>query len=186
MHFSAGKLFISAKDAAAKQAAEILRAELRFRRFSEAAAAHEKAEKTIELASGAVFDSDDCFEIAAAEYGLVFRANGIRGLIYAVGIFLRKTEVCGGQLVFSDDAVGFYRPEKPVRGHQLGYRPCSNTSDAWDVPQFERYMTELMYFGMNTVELIPFTEQNGLMRYDGVTMTALLSEKAHALGLNVS
>ncbi|MBQ6021730.1 MAG: hypothetical protein IJL25_02235, partial [Clostridia bacterium] len=38
----------------------------------------------------------------------------------------------------------------------------------------------------NTVEFIPFTEQNALMKYDGVTMTALLSEKAHALGLDVS
>ena len=42
-----------------------------------------------------------------------------------------------------------------MRGHQLGYRPKSNTYDAWSVPVFEQYIRDLAVFGSNAVELIP-------------------------------
>jgi hypothetical protein len=42
-----------------------------------------------------------------------------------------------------------------LRGHQLGYRPKSNTYDAWSVPVFEQYIRDLAVFGSNAVELIP-------------------------------
>ena len=186
MQISAERLHITAKNAAAQKAAEILRAEIDMRAGSGGPETAGTNPFTVALEGGAAFDSADCFEIAGTGSGLSFRANGVRGLVYAVGLFLRKSKYRDGVITVSDAITGSYRPEKPIRGHQLGYRPCSNTYDAWDVPQFERYMTELMYFGMNTVEFIPFTEQNALMKYDGVTMTALLSEKAHALGLDVS
>ncbi len=138
------------------------------------------------LEEGAGFADEDTFEICTDGPDFRFRAKGVRGLIYAVGLFLRKAIFCGGTISLRDDNTGVHRPKKPIRGHQLGYRPCSNTYDAWQPEDFERYMTELMYFGMNTVEFIPFTEQNALMRYSGPEMTRILSEKAHALGLNVS
>jgi hypothetical protein len=37
----------------------------------------------------------------------------------------------------------------------LGYRPKSNTYDAWSVPVFEQYIRDLAVFGSNAVELIP-------------------------------
>ena len=46
-------------------------------------------------------------------------------------------------------------PKYPLRGHQLGYRPKTNSYDAWDLPQWERYIRELALFGTNAIELIP-------------------------------
>ena len=46
-------------------------------------------------------------------------------------------------------------PRYPLRGHQLGYRPKTNSYDAWDLAQWERYIRELAVFGTNAIELIP-------------------------------
>ena len=141
---------------------------------------------TLTLCDGAGFEDEDVFEIERSAEGFLFRANGTRGLIYATGLFLRKTRFCDDSAALCCDITGIYRPKKPIRGHQLGYRPCSNTYDAWDEKEFETYMTELMFFGMNTVEFIPFAERNALMKRTGTEMTALLSTAAHRLGLDVS
>jgi hypothetical protein len=42
-----------------------------------------------------------------------------------------------------------------MRGQQLGYRPKTNSYDAWDVPQWEQYIRDLAVFGTNAIELIP-------------------------------
>ena len=47
------------------------------------------------------------------------------------------------------------RPSIPLRGHQLGYRPKTNSYDAWDLAQWERYIRDLAVFGTNAIELIP-------------------------------
>jgi hypothetical protein len=46
-------------------------------------------------------------------------------------------------------------PAKPLRGHQLGYRPKTNSYDAWALPMWEQYYRDLIVFGANAVELIP-------------------------------
>ena len=46
-------------------------------------------------------------------------------------------------------------PQVAIRGHQLGYRPKTNSYDAWDVPQWEQYIRDLAVFGTNAIELIP-------------------------------
>ena len=46
-------------------------------------------------------------------------------------------------------------PRYPLRGHQLGYRPKTNSYDAWDVAQWEQYIRDLAVFGNNAIELIP-------------------------------
>jgi len=51
-------------------------------------------------------------------------------------------------------------PAYPIRGHQLGYRNTANTYDAWDIPQYERYIRELALFGSNAVEGIPFQDSD--------------------------
>src|SRR5262249_34680891 len=38
---------------------------------------------------------------------------------------------------------------------QLGYRPKTNSYDAWDLPQWEQYIRDLAAFGTNAVELLP-------------------------------
>jgi len=42
-----------------------------------------------------------------------------------------------------------------LRGHQLGYRPKTNSYDAWDVTRWEQYIRDLVVFGCNAIELIP-------------------------------
>jgi hypothetical protein len=46
-------------------------------------------------------------------------------------------------------------PKYPLRGHQLGYRPKTNSYDAWDVGQWEQYIRDLAVWGTNAIELIP-------------------------------
>ena len=43
----------------------------------------------------------------------------------------------------------------PIRGHQIGYRPKTNSYDAWDLAQWEQYIRDLAVFGCNSIELIP-------------------------------
>ena len=47
------------------------------------------------------------------------------------------------------------RQRRPLRGHQLGYRPKTNSYDAWTVPMWEQYIRDLAVFGTNAIELIP-------------------------------
>ncbi len=129
----------------------------------------------------------DGYRIRQTDDGLTISAGRLRGLVFGIGRLLRKcTFSSDGRISSDEDLTGDFYPEKAVRGHQLGYRPLSNTYDKWDVADYRRYMTELMYFGMNTVELIPLDRQNELMRYDSVTMACLVSEAAHELDLDVS
>ncbi len=83
--------------------------------------------------------------------------NDSRGLLYGVGWLLRKLHT-------SDGRASLMPPERwpinehPVlalRGHQLGYRPKTNAYDAWDLPQWERYLRDLILFGANAIELVP-------------------------------
>jgi hypothetical protein len=46
-------------------------------------------------------------------------------------------------------------PQVALRGHQLGYRPKTNSYDGWDLAQWEQYYRDLAVFGTNAVELIP-------------------------------
>ena len=46
-------------------------------------------------------------------------------------------------------------PQMPLRGHQLGFRPKTNSYDAWDVAAWEQYVRDLVVFGCNAIELIP-------------------------------
>ena len=46
-------------------------------------------------------------------------------------------------------------PQTPLRGHQLGYRPKTNSYDGWTVAMWEQYIRDLVVFGCNAIELIP-------------------------------
>ncbi|MDX2178979.1 MAG: hypothetical protein SFV18_05240 [Bryobacteraceae bacterium] len=46
-------------------------------------------------------------------------------------------------------------PRYPLRGHQMGYRPKTNSYDGWNLAMWERYIRDLVAFGMNAIELIP-------------------------------
>ena len=46
-------------------------------------------------------------------------------------------------------------PKYSLRGHQLGYRPKTNSYDGWNVAMWEQYIRDLAVFGTNAIELIP-------------------------------
>jgi hypothetical protein len=78
-----------------------------------------------------------------------------RGILFGIGRLLRD-------LRMSRDAVRLpvgldltSAPRLPLRGHQLGYRPKTNSYDGWDLGQWEQYLRDLVVFGANAIELIP-------------------------------
>jgi hypothetical protein len=81
--------------------------------------------------------------------------NDARGVLFGVGKLLRELRMVRGQVALSDALDVATAPRYPVRGHQLGYRPKTNSYDAWDLAQWEQYIRDLAVFGNNSVELIP-------------------------------
>jgi hypothetical protein len=81
--------------------------------------------------------------------------NDSRGLLFGVGHLLRKMHLSKQKATLP---VGFEfqgAPETPLRGHQLGYRPKTNSFDGWTLAIWEQYIRDLVVFGTNAIELIP-------------------------------
>lgn len=78
-----------------------------------------------------------------------------RGLLYGVGRLLRELRWDRFDAHLPADLALATAPRYPLRGHQLGYRPKTNSYDGWDVPQWEQYYRDLILFGANAIELIP-------------------------------
>jgi len=78
-----------------------------------------------------------------------------RGVLYGVGRLLRELRMDRGALRVSPSLTMVSTPKVALRGHQLGYRPKTNTYDAWDVAMWEQYIRDLAIFGTNAIELIP-------------------------------
>lgn len=134
--------------------------------------------------------SRDGYGISVNGSKAVFSASGIRGFIYAVGMFLRKAVACDGGIALADDISGAYKPDKSIRGHQIGYRTTPNTYDAWSYEDYGRYYLDMMFFGTNTVEHIPYergvSNRNRLMKYDEEDFLVEASRMADELDLDVS
>lgn len=78
-----------------------------------------------------------------------------RGLLYGVGRFLRKADLSDKQILFPASFSIATSPAYALRGHQLGYRPKTNSYDAFSVAQFDQYIRELALFGANSIEILP-------------------------------
>ncbi len=78
-----------------------------------------------------------------------------RGVLFGVGRLLRALHMTPGRVLLADQLSLASAPKYPLRGHQLGYRPKTNSYDAWDLAQWDRYIRELAVFGTNAIELIP-------------------------------
>ena len=78
-----------------------------------------------------------------------------RGVLFGIGRLLRSLEMSRDRVLLRAPLDLTETPVVAVRGHQLGYRPKTNSYDAWDVPQWEQYIRDLAVFGTNAIELIP-------------------------------
>lgn len=81
--------------------------------------------------------------------------NDERGLMFGVGCLLRHLRMKPNAISLSDDFNLATAPQYRLRGHQLGYRPKTNSYDGWDVATWEQYIRDLVVFGCNSIELIP-------------------------------
>jgi hypothetical protein len=81
--------------------------------------------------------------------------NDARGVLFGVGHLLRTLRMAKGTITLPDDLSVTTAPKYALRGHQMGYRPKTNSYDGWSVPMWEQYIRDLAVFGTNAVELIP-------------------------------
>jgi hypothetical protein len=109
-----------------------------------------------------------------------------RGVIFAIGDFLRTAELSKKKILFSKSNEIATSPVYPIRGHQLGYRNTANSWDAWTVNQFEKYIRELALFGTNSIENIPFQDDapGPNMKVPRKEMNRRMSEICNDYGLD--
>lgn len=78
-----------------------------------------------------------------------------RGVLYGIGKLLRTIEMRKGQILVPEDLSIASSPAYSIRGHQLGYRPKTNSYDAWTPAQMDSYIRDLAIFGANSIEIMP-------------------------------
>ena len=86
--------------------------------------------------------------------------GGPRGALYGVGKLLRSLEWSSGSALLAEAPNVTTEPVYEIRGHQIGYRHLANSYDAWDRDQYEQYIRELVIFGANCIENIPFADND--------------------------
>ena len=77
-----------------------------------------------------------------------------RGCMFAVGRLLRVLQFSPGRIEAPPIDIST-APAQPIRGHQIGWRPKSNTYDRWGLKEYEQYIRDLIVWGTNAIELIP-------------------------------
>jgi len=109
-----------------------------------------------------------------------------RGVIFALGQFLRTALLSKNKITFNKSDEIATSPAYPIRGHQLGYRNTANSWDAWTVNQYEKYIRELALFGANAIENIPFQDgpAGPNMKVSREEMNAKMSEICNNYGLD--
>ncbi len=81
--------------------------------------------------------------------------NDARGVLFGVGRLLRTLRMTERKITLPGDFDLSTTPKYPLRGHQLGFRPKTNSYDGWTLSMWEQYIRDLAVFGANAVELIP-------------------------------
>ena len=95
------------------------------------------------------------YRIQTAGHTVTIAGNDAHGILFGIGRLLRELRIARGSIQLPDNFAESSAPRYRLRGHQLGYRPKSNTYDAWSVPVFEQYIRDLAVFGSNAIEIIP-------------------------------
>jgi hypothetical protein len=81
--------------------------------------------------------------------------NDARGVLFGVGRLLRELRLERDRITLPANFHVATAPRMPLRGHQVGYRPKTNSYDGWTVALWEQYIRDLAVFGCNAIELIP-------------------------------
>lgn len=81
-----------------------------------------------------------------------------RGILFGTGRLLRLLDWGPGCVSLAEATDISTSPAYPIRGHQLGYRARANSYDAWNAATYEQYIRDLILFGCNCIENIPFQD----------------------------
>lgn len=89
------------------------------------------------------------------------------GAMFGAGKLLRTLKISDNSVILEKPLDYATSPVQSIRGHQLGYRNTANSYDAWDVEIYEQYIRDLVIFGTNSIENIPFQDQRktAVMKY---------------------
>ncbi|HWC96293.1 MAG TPA: hypothetical protein VG456_06080 [Candidatus Sulfopaludibacter sp.] len=97
----------------------------------------------------------DGYRVQNLDGNILVVGNDARGTLYGAGGLLRNLHMDRDTLEAPDNLAIASAPKYALRGHQLGYRPKTNSYDGWSVAMWDQYMRDLIVFGANAVELIP-------------------------------
>lgn len=81
-----------------------------------------------------------------------------RGVLFGAGRLLRLLDWGTRRVSLATATDVSTSPAYPIRGHQLGYRARANSYDAWNAATYEQYVRDLILFGCNAIENIPFED----------------------------
>ena len=95
------------------------------------------------------------YQIKTTGSTVAITGNDTRGVLFGVGHLLRTLRMSKRKITLPDNFNITTAPKYPLRGHQLGFRPKTNSYDGWTLPLWEQYIRDLAVFGSNAVELIP-------------------------------
>jgi hypothetical protein len=96
-----------------------------------------------------------CIDTVRGAPVLWVAGNDPRGTLFGVGRLLRELRIERTRVSVPAAFRAQEAPRTSLRGHQIGYRPKTNSYDGWTVPMWEQYLRDLAVFGCNAVELIP-------------------------------
>lgn len=112
-----------------------------------------------------------------------------RGALFGAGRLLRLLEMGRDKLALDGGVKLATAPQIPLRGHQFGYRPKTNSYDGWTLAMWEQYYRDMVVFGMNAIELIPprsdDADDSPLFPKPQMEMMTLMSRLADQYGLDV-
>lgn len=113
-----------------------------------------------------------------------------RGVVFGAGYLLRQFQMGRQKLELTGSLQIQNKPQVAIRGHQLGFRPKTNSYDAWNIAMWEQYIRELAIYGTNTIELIPPRSDDAAdsphFPLPQIEMMAEMSRIANDYGMDVS
>ncbi|MGH9721267.1 MAG: glycoside hydrolase family 20 zincin-like fold domain-containing protein [Bryobacteraceae bacterium] len=95
------------------------------------------------------------YRIRVEGRSVIITGNDARGTLFGAGHLLRSLDWGRGRVAAPAALQITTSPVIPLRGHQLGYRPKTNSYDAWTLEMWDQYIRDLAIFGANAIELIP-------------------------------
>jgi hypothetical protein len=78
--------------------------------------------------------------------------NDPRGMLFGVGCFLRKISMQPGKILVPNDINIDTHPIVALRGHQLGYRPKTNSYDGFTEAMWEQYIRDNIRNEFNRID----------------------------------